>query len=96
MQTVLPSKTNFRDWIYTLVALFVLTTALVINLPHITVVLHSMPGWHDLWVRLKNLRRGGGHQDEMGEEAEENNNANGDGDGIELGEHHGVQNIGEV
>jgi len=95
MQTVLPSKTSFRDWIYTLVTLFVLTTVLVVNLPHITALIQSMRGWQDLWVKLKSLRCGSSDQDKIGEEAENNNDD--DDDGIELEEQHrGVQNMGEV
>jgi hypothetical protein len=96
MQSVLPSKTNFRDWIYTLVALFVLTTILVINLPHITALIQSMRGWQDLWVKLKNLGGGSSDQGEVGEEAEENDDDD-DDDGIELLEQHQeVPNMGEV
>ena len=96
MQTVLPNNINFRYWIYVLVALFVLTTVLVINVPYITALIQSMRGWPDPWVKFKNLRRGSSHQDEMGEEAEENNDDD-DDDGIELLEQHQeVPNMGEV
>ena len=96
MQTVLPNNINFRYWIYVLVALFVLTTVLVINLPHITALIQSMRGWQDLWVKLKILTGGNSDQDETAEEAEENNDDD-DDDGIELLEQHQeVPNMGEV
>jgi hypothetical protein len=96
MQSVLPRKTNFRDWVYTLVALFILTTILIIELPRITALIQSMRGWQDVWVKLKNIRGGSSDHDEPEEEAEENNDDD-DDNGIELMEqHHEVQNMGEV
>jgi hypothetical protein len=53
MQSVLPTNVNIKYWGYTLLGLFLITTILVINLPHITTFLQFLRGWQDwYWRRL--------------------------------------------
>ena len=53
MQSVLPTNVNIKYWGYTLLGLFLITTLLVINLPHITTFLQFLRGWQDRhWRRL--------------------------------------------
>jgi hypothetical protein len=53
MQSVLPANVNIKYWGYTLLGLFLMTTILVINLPHITTFLQFLRGWQDgYWRRL--------------------------------------------
>jgi hypothetical protein len=50
MQSVLPTNVNIKYWGYTLLGLFLTTTILVINLPHITTFLQFLRGWQDWYL----------------------------------------------
>jgi hypothetical protein len=93
MQNVLPGP-SLNYWIITLVFLSVVTIVVLVNVPHFSWLLEKVGGWQDkLLVRLKNLGRGDSDQIEIGGELEENDE-NGNDDGIELEEqHHGFHNM---
>jgi hypothetical protein len=85
MQSVLPTSVNLKYWIYTLVGLFVITTLLVINLPHITKFIQFLRGWQDwywgwLWEVIRNKRRQGPGDEEQEDSEDE---------GFEMGEEDG-------
>jgi hypothetical protein len=50
--SVLPSDARLRDWIYTLIALFILTFIIVINLSHIRKWGEGFRIWQD-WIFSK-------------------------------------------
>jgi hypothetical protein len=71
MQSVLPTNVVLKYWIYTLVGLFLITTVLVINLPHITKFFQFLRDWQHwywgwLWEVVRNMRHQG-----MGDEEQE-------------------------
>jgi hypothetical protein len=72
MQSVLPSSINIKYWAYTLIGLFLMTTILVINLPHITTFIQFLRGWQDwYWGRLWDVVRNRGRVTPEEEEEEE-------------------------
>lgn len=62
MPSVLRANVNITYWAFTLLGLFLLTTLLVINIPHITTFLQFLRGWQDwywrqLWDKVWNKEK---------------------------------------
>jgi hypothetical protein len=92
MQSVLPSNINIKYWAYTLVGLFLMTTILVINLPHITTFIQFLRGWQDwYWGRLWDVVRSRGRVALEEEEEEESGD-----EGLEMDELGGSERNGGV
>jgi hypothetical protein len=51
MQSVLPTNVDIKYWGFTVLVLFLITTLLVINLPHITTFLQFLRDWQDRYWR---------------------------------------------
>lgn len=53
MQNPIFSESKLKDWIATLVALFVITIFLVLNLPHLAILVPPVKVWNDrMWSIL--------------------------------------------